>query len=71
LCPTSAPRYSPAVWSPEISRTTIWRWLAETRSAQGAPQLDLPRDSGFQPKAARVLDLYAREWQGELLGADE
>jgi hypothetical protein len=37
----------------------------------GAPQLDLPRDSGFQPKAARVLDLYAREWQGELLGADE
>lgn len=27
-----------------------------------------PRDPGFEPKASRVLDLYARTWQGEPLG---
>ena len=30
-----------------------------------------PRDPDFATKAARVLDLYARTWQGERLGEDE
>ena len=30
-----------------------------------------PRDPDFAAKAARVLDLYARPWQGQPLGADE
>ena len=33
--------------------------------------MDLPAGSGFAVKAARVLDLYARTWQGELLGEGE
>jgi transposase len=30
-----------------------------------------PRDPGFAAKAARVLDLYERRWDGELLGEDD
>jgi hypothetical protein len=30
-----------------------------------------PRDPQFEPKAARVLDLYARVWNGVELGADD
>lgn len=30
-----------------------------------------PRDTGFAVKAARVLDLYDRTWQGQPLGPDE
>jgi len=30
-----------------------------------------PRDPDFAAKAARVLDLYARTWQGRVLGPDE
>ena len=30
-----------------------------------------PRDPDFQTKAARVLDLYARHWQGHPLGPDD
>lgn len=30
-----------------------------------------PRDKDFAAKAARVLDLYARTWQGHALGEDE
>jgi hypothetical protein len=32
------------------------------------PVVDLSRDPDFEPKAARVLDLYAREWDGQALG---
>lgn len=35
------------------------------------PVLDLPRDPDFAAKAGRVLDLYARTWQGEPLRADD
>jgi hypothetical protein len=28
-------------------------------------------DPGFRPKAARVLDLYSRTWQGRAVGEDE
>ena len=56
----------------EISGTTIWRWLATDAIRPWSHRSWIfPRAPDFQPKAARVLDLYAREWQGELLGSDE
>ncbi|MGW0886213.1 transposase [Streptomyces sp. NPDC002671] len=33
--------------------------------------MDLHHRPGLRPKAAQVLDLYARTWDGEPLGADE
>jgi DDE superfamily endonuclease len=56
----------------EISGTTIWRWLATDAIRPWAHRSWIfPRAPDFEPKAARVLDLYAREWQGELLADDE
>jgi hypothetical protein len=56
----------------EISGTTIWRWLATDAIRPWSHRSWIfPRAPDFEPKAARVLDLYAREWQGELLGSDE
>ncbi len=56
----------------EISGTTIWRWLATDAIRPWSHRSWIfPRAPDFEPKAARVLDLYAREWEGELLGADE
>jgi transposase-like protein len=39
--------------------------------APATPLVDLPRDPDFARKATRVLDLYARLWQGEPLGGDD
>ena len=36
-----------------------------------APHLDFPRDPEFAPKAGRILDLYARQWDGQALTADD
>jgi hypothetical protein len=56
----------------EISGTTIWRWLAADAIRPWSHRSWIfPRVPDFQAKAARVLDLYAREWQGELLADDE
>ncbi len=56
----------------EISGTTIWRWLAEDAIRPWTHRSWIcPRDPDFEPKASRVLDLYARQWQGEPLGGDE
>jgi hypothetical protein len=56
----------------EISGATIWRWLAEDAIRPWAHRSWIfPRDPDFEPKAARVLDLYARQWQGEPLGEDD
>jgi hypothetical protein len=56
----------------EISGTTIWRWLAEDAIRPWAHRSWIfPRAPDFEPKAARVLDLYARQWQGEALGGDD
>ena len=55
-----------------ISASTIWRTL---RSDAIKPWLYrswiFPRDPDFAAKAAVVLDLYARIYQGRPLGADE
>jgi hypothetical protein len=56
----------------EVSGTTIWRWLAEDAIRPWAHRSWIfPRDPDFGPKAARVLDLYARAWQDEPLGEDD
>jgi DDE superfamily endonuclease len=56
----------------EISGTTIWRWLATDAIRPWAHRSWIfPRDPDFEPKAARVLDLYARQWHGQPLTDDE
>jgi len=55
-----------------ISASTVRRWL--TRSVIKPWQHRswiFPRDPDFEAKAARVLDLYARTWQGAELGPDD
>jgi hypothetical protein len=53
----------------EISGATIWRWLSEDAIRPWAHRSWIfPRDPNFEAKAARVLDLYARVWEGKPLG---
>lgn len=56
----------------EISGTTIWRWLSEDAIKPWRHRSWIfPRDPNFEEKAARVLDLYAREWEGKPLCDDD
>ena len=53
----------------EVSGTTIWRWLSEDAIRPWRSRSWIfPRDPNFEAKAARVLDLYARTWEGKDLG---
>jgi hypothetical protein len=53
----------------EISGTTIWRWLSEDAIRPWRQRSWIfPRDPDFEAKAGRVLDLYARTWEGKRLG---
>src|SRR5579863_7232303 len=53
----------------DISGTTIWRWLSEDAIRPWRHRSWIfPRDPNFATKAGRVLDLYAREWDGKRLG---
>jgi hypothetical protein len=56
----------------DASATTIWRWLHD-RSLKPWQQRSwiFPRDPEFQPKAGRVLDLYARRFEGRRLQPGE
>jgi hypothetical protein len=55
-----------------ISGTTIWRWLsADAIKPWQHRSWIFPRDPDFGPKAARVLDLYARRFQDKPLRPDE
>jgi hypothetical protein len=55
-----------------ISDSTVWCWLHEEAIRPWQHRCCIfPRDSQFQPKAARILDLYARSWQGRELREDE
>ena len=55
-----------------ISDTTIWRWLSEDAIKPWTHRSWIfPRDPDFEAKAARVLDLYAGEWDGRPLKDDE
>lgn len=55
-----------------ISASTVRRWLdaAAIKPWQHRSWI-FPRDPNFATKAARVLDLYARTWQGEPLGPED
>ncbi|HEY3124112.1 MAG TPA: hypothetical protein VGK70_08605 [Thermoanaerobaculia bacterium] len=55
-----------------ISGVTLWRWLsADALQPWRYRSWIFPRDPQFAEKAGRVLDLYARIWNGILLEADE
>jgi len=55
-----------------ISASTVRRWLnADAIKPWQHRSWIFPRDPDFATKAARVLDLYARHWQGEPLGAND
>ena len=56
----------------QISDKTVWRWLHEDaiRPWQHRTWI-FPRDPEFAVKAGRILDLYARQYDGCPLAADE
>ena len=55
-----------------VSDTTIWRWLSEDAIKPWTHRSWIfPRDPDFEPKAGRVLDLYARSFEGRPLRNDE
>ena len=55
-----------------ISNSTVWRWLHEDAIRPWQHRCWIfPRDPQFAAKAGRIVDLYARTWQGRELGDDE
>jgi len=55
-----------------VSPASVRRWLAADAIKPWQHRSWIfPRDPDFAVKAARVLDLYARRWQGQALGPDE
>jgi hypothetical protein len=55
-----------------ISGVTIWRWLAADALRPWTHRSWIfPRAPDFEARAARVLDLYAREFEGHALTPDE
>jgi len=55
-----------------ISGSTLWRWLHEDAIRPWYHRSWIfPRDPDFPEKAGRLLDLYARGWQGKSLKDDE
>ncbi len=55
-----------------ISGTTIWQWLSEDAIQPWRHRSWIfPRDPDFAVKAGRVLDLYARQFEGHPLGLGE
>ena len=57
---------------PAPSRTAIWRWLANDALRPWRFRSWIsPRDPHFLERASPVLDLYACQWQGRPLWADE
>jgi DDE superfamily endonuclease len=55
-----------------VSDKTVWRWLHEDaiRPWQHRTWI-FPRDPDFALKAGRILDLYARCWDGQPLTSDD
>ncbi len=55
-----------------ISGTTVWRWLNEDAIRPWQHRCWIfPRDQHFITKAGRILDLYARKWNGRHLKSNE
>src|SRR5579859_4391216 len=56
----------------EISGSAIWRWLDEDALRPWTFRSWIfPRDPDFEAKAGRILDLYARQFEGRRLNANE
>jgi hypothetical protein len=52
-----------------ISGKTVWRWLSKDAIRPWFYRSWIwPRDLDFEPKAARILDLYHGIWEGKPLG---
>lgn len=57
---------------PSISDSSVWRWLHEDAIRPWFHRSWIyPRDPNFIEKAGRVLDLYAGQWKGCPLGAND
>jgi hypothetical protein len=55
-----------------VSGKTVWRWLHEDAIRPWHHRTWIfPRDPEFGVKAGRILDLYARRWDGRPLHADD
>ncbi len=55
-----------------LSDKTVWRWLSEDAVRPWQHRCWIfPRDPDFAVKAGRILDLYARRWQGNPLGRND
>jgi hypothetical protein len=71
-CPELARKTASSGISPAPSASTVRRWLADDALKPWQHRSWIfPRDPRFAEKAARVLDLYQREWEGRPLGEDE
>ena len=70
--PSWPPKPSRRGVATSISASTVRRWLAADAIKPWQHRSWIfPRDPDFAAKAARVLDLYARCWDGAPLGPDE
>ena len=55
-----------------LSDKTVWRWLSEDAIRPWQHRCWIfPRDPEFAVKAGRILDLYARRWEGKALGRND
>ncbi|MFD4949895.1 IS630 family transposase [Streptomyces sp. NPDC058409] len=71
-CPELAREVVARAIAPAMSASTVRRWLkADAIKPWQYRSWIFIRDPDFQAKAARVLDLYARTFDGEPLGEDE
>jgi transposase len=71
-CPELAREVVARAIAGSISASTVRRWLKDDALKPWQYQSWIfVRDPEFRAKAARVMDLYARTWQGEPLGEDE
>jgi transposase-like protein len=71
-CPELARKAAASGIEPAPSPSTVRRWLADDALKPWQHRSWIfPRDPRFAEKAARVLDLYQREWEGEPPGDDD
>ena len=55
-----------------VSDSSVWRWLHEDAIRPWFHRSWIyPRDPKFIEKAGKVLDLYAKQWEGKPLGPDD
>jgi DDE superfamily endonuclease/Homeodomain-like domain len=71
-CPELARKTAAGGLDPAPSASTARRWLADDALKPWQHRSWIfPRDPHSAAKAARVLDLYQREWEGQPLSGDE